>query len=83
MTTSGNLSAISVQSWANACASVALSQNLTSGFVDQNGRPMSGYIAGETGGITIDVCFQLCGSDVMHQVGRFVTLVSVLVLMSY
>lgn len=64
-----NLMATPVADWLAACATVIRESDITTGFVDQYGRPMSEY-NNYTWGVDSATCYAECGKDKIYQVSR-------------
>ena len=62
-----SLLATPVSNWAAACSDRVLSANISTGFVDQNGNPMSSF-NNYTWGVDKATCYAYCGDNIIYQV---------------
>lgn len=68
-----SLLATPVSSWADACATNIINNNVTTGLANQYGQPMSSF-TNYTWGVDHPTCYQYCGKDKIYQVNILFTL---------
>jgi hypothetical protein len=62
------LLATKVSNWADACATIIINANLTTGLVGEYGNEMTQF-NNYTWGIDAPTCYKYCGKDKIYQVG--------------